>query len=142
MITPTHNFSLKVRATPSSWRFVRHVARDPPLPVRLAAEHVEAGLLGLDRLGRAVAREPRGPDQAHDRHVARDDDLLDVERIDQRLRPVAKRTMQRAAYGIVIAFRRSAKIVAQVRREEAQMRVASRALKSSVHFAKASRMAF
>ena len=60
----------------------------------------------------------RGPDQAHDRHVARDDDLLDVERIDQRLRPVAKRTMQRAAHGIVVAFRRSAKIVAQVRREE------------------------
>src|SRR4029453_2116825 len=62
-----------------SWRFIRHIAGNPPLAVGLPTEHVQSGLLGLGDLRGALLGGPRRPDQPYDGHVPRDDDLLDVE---------------------------------------------------------------
>ena len=61
----------------ASGRGVRNEADDLPASVRLFAKDVDAFFFRGDLLRRANASHLEGPRQAHDREIARDEDVLD-----------------------------------------------------------------
>ena len=74
----------------ASWLLVGDIADDLPAAVGLPAKHIEPGLFRFHCLRCASARHLERPDKAYDGKIARDDDLLDVERIGEFFRLVGQ----------------------------------------------------
>ena len=84
--------------------------------VRLFAKDVDAFFFRGDLLPRVNASHLEGPRQAHDREIARDEDVLDGGgSVAVALVRLAERTPQQPADIVVAAFGKSLIVVAQVR---------------------------
>src|SRR4029450_7174163 len=95
----------------ASWLLVSDIADDLPAAVRLPAKHIEPGLFCFHRVRCAGDRHLERPDKSNDGEIARDHDLLDVERIGEFFRLVGQRPAQLAAQGFIVTFGKSALVV-------------------------------
>src|SRR5215472_8955317 len=104
----------------STWETIEFWEKSADLPasVGLPAEDVEPGLLGCRRRSGGHIGHPEGPGEAHDREIAEDQDLPDVDGIGEFPVLHRKRAMQQLAELPITAFREAAIVVAQLRREE------------------------
>src|SRR5271156_2579230 len=111
------DFLKALRSSLRPRRLVRHVTRDLPAAIGLAAEDIEAGF-SSGRLGSILRRDLQRPHEPHDGEIARDDDLLDFEVVVISLRRIGQGHLQIGTERAVGVFGLAAKIRKQIRREQ------------------------